>query len=56
MLYCFVDGGAKILHKENGKFYYNSKKTYNSYIKKNVSTENAIYSRRSYFRGKSFPL
>ena len=34
MLYCFVDGGAKILHKENGKFYYNSKKTYNSYIKK----------------------
>ena len=29
-----MDGEGKILHKDNGKFHYNSKKTYNSYMKK----------------------
>ena len=55
-LYCLVYGKAKTAHEDKGKFYYNLKKTCNSYIKIYIYLENVNQFKRRCGIAKPFPM
>ena len=46
-LYCQVGDETKEVREENGKFYYNVERSYNSYERKYVSPDHVIMLKRS---------
>lgn len=55
-LYCLVYGKAKTAHEDIEKFYYNLKKTCNSYIKIYIYLENVNQFKRRCGIAKPFPM